>query len=241
MSTACCKTSLDHECKDQVQENLLLPVPNVFRSKTWGSLITVRFLELFPRSSMHTIQSHCRRHFSKKLSSLVSLVKTETLLRFLLQYVKLETELPQAVDCLSNSILISTLCWKRWSSNLFWALTWFKEGDTHRMMLFWIDDWVYVVQILSGVGLGYLKYYQHWSVTADKMNLKKKYRIFIFILPRNLSRHKHCHFILIMFPYFFLRIMWVYEVVVTKKVENLFAFITIQRRIWGITDAVTLF
>lgn len=77
LSTACCKTSVDHESKDQVQEKLLLPVPNVFRRKTWGGLITVRFLELFPKSSMHVIQSHCRRHFSKKLSSLVSLIKIE--------------------------------------------------------------------------------------------------------------------------------------------------------------------
>lgn len=34
---------------DQIQDKLLLPIPNVFRRKTWEGLITVRFLELSPR------------------------------------------------------------------------------------------------------------------------------------------------------------------------------------------------
>lgn len=95
------------------------------------------------------------------------------------------------------------------------------------MMLCWTDDKSMLYKF-SSVGLVSLKCHHH-AIIVDEMNLKNNLLNFFFILLRNSSRHQHNQFILVMFPYFFLTILWGCEAFIPIEVVYLF-YITMQRR-----------
>lgn len=64
LSTTCCKTSVDQESEDHVQEKLTVSFTNVFRRKTWGRLLKDSW-SLFPKSFICITQICCRGIYLK--------------------------------------------------------------------------------------------------------------------------------------------------------------------------------